>query len=103
MTRTGTLLPTYATANQCKNVGETHYIYEIVCLFEEVLDSKGFLIDHNDINNVVKNNQNVGSCEECLITIADNLQKILPKSCRKFSITIKPWNSVAHLKLIRKL
>lgn len=103
MTRIGTLLPQTFSPNQCKEVGETHYVYEVKCTFKEVLDSKGFLIDHFDIDAAIKNSSNVGSCEECLVRLANELEKVLPKSCTRFSISIKPWNAVAYLTIKRRL
>lgn len=66
MTRRGTFKPSTSTHNQCKVMGFSEYLYEIVMVFTDStpLDENGFFIDHANIDNAIQMGDISGSCEE---------------------------------------
>jgi len=66
MERVGHFKPHKATSNQCKGVGHHGYNYTCKIVFDPTirLDSRGFLIDHQDVDDAIRNIKHAGSCEE---------------------------------------
>ena len=103
MTREGNFMPKYSTLNQCKDRGHLQYEYICRIRFNPQLDSKGFLIDHQDIDDAINSIENVGSCEECLLAMFDRVKKVLPLSAIHLQIEARPKDAKAFLILNSKL
>jgi len=101
--RSGVIKPSKSTQNQCANTGKKYYKYNVSLAFENPkLDNKGFVVDHNKIDEIVKSLPSKGSCEQ----VADAIQKTLKAELsftglKAISIEIKPDEiTVASLKYL---
>lgn len=66
MTRRGRFKPSHATNNQCKEPGYSEYNYELRMVFDGnvKLDASHFIVDHAQIDTLVRELGLVGSCED---------------------------------------
>ena len=86
--RKGQFKISQATDNQCKAKGHAAgYTYEITIVVNK-LDSQGFAIDHNEINDVIANKPIKGSCEELCKLIFKRVKKL------KFAGTLVAYKCV---------
>lgn len=96
MQRRGTFIPENHTDNQCGIEGVGDYAYQVVCLLSPKLDSMGFCIDHNDLDEAIQSTEVQGSCEEMQRIIYRAVKKELNKKQSKllaYSCVIYPRHS----------
>ncbi len=84
MRRVGNFIPENMTSNQCGKEGVTNYTYNIVLLLPSVLDSDGFCIDHDKLDQTIQNCCIQGSCEEMQIQIFKAIKGVCKLNKVKF-------------------
>ena len=79
MHRTGHFRPKSSTSNQCKAPGHTLYEYSLKMVFEGniKLDERKFIIDHQDVDDLIQKVTLTGSCEQMHQTISRRLQTMM--------------------------
>lgn len=105
LTRNGTIRPSMATPNQCKDVGHKSYNYTVRCVFnvkKTPLDKDGFTVDHNDIAKQISDHDFLGSCEEMQNEIFKVVHKLLIQyNVVAYKCTLMPSaKPAAHLEFI---
>lgn len=106
MMRTGTIVPSQHTDNQCKQNPTHIYDYECKILFgsSQKLDEQDFLIEHEEINKVIQSLGLKGSCERMASDIIEAVKKEFSErsiSIAGLKITILPYpRGQANLSLI---
>lgn len=95
MSRLGTIETNLVSANQCKDVGWTHYEYLVKITCYNRLDESGFLIDNKLINHTMKECiREMMSCELLCKHFADELEKLFKHHkvpvCEMY-VSVKPF------------
>jgi hypothetical protein len=82
LNRQGEFNPTDMTNNQCKGWGHGKYFYLLQLVFDGTLklDDNAFIIDHQDVDDLVQNIVLKGSCEQMHMKIA---KKLIPTLVKK--------------------
>lgn len=95
MNRTGKFEPDYYDDNQCKAKGHLEYHYHIKLVFEGAckLNDDGFIIDHQEIDDVIQNLGLQGSCEEMHLDIR---KKLIPALTEHFGLPLLACKCVIH-------
>lgn len=77
MYRNGIILPTLHTPNQCKGPGHPVYYYRIGLVFPNSikLDENDFIVDHSNIDDLIKSMDLTGSCETMHQVICKGIQQ----------------------------
>lgn len=77
MTRKGQFKPSHDTNNQCVKVGKQIYDYELKLLFEGnvELDDNGFIIRHEEIDELIQKMELSGSCEQMNLQISKEISQ----------------------------
>lgn len=103
MNREGVFSPSKHTENQCGKEGTFHYSYLLTIIVRNKLDNKGFIIDHDDLNNAIQNTEIFGSCEEMQRIIHKTVINTLPQGVLLgYKCVIKPldFGSKAFIEFI---
>lgn len=79
MNRTGKFYPAKMTPNQCKAPGHSQYNYHLRMVFagDAKLDQNNFLLDHQEVDDLVQGMMLKGSCEEMNQKITARLAKLM--------------------------
>jgi len=79
MNRTGKFTPEKTTSNQCKAPGHGQYFYHLKMVFlgGMKLDENSFILDHQDVDDLVTGLILQGSCEEMNRKIMERLAKLM--------------------------
>jgi len=81
MNRTGVFRPSEMTSNQCKEPGWPEYTYALRMVFpgDMKLDHNDFIIDHAEVDAMVRKLAPKGSCEDMSARILDALHELMAK------------------------
>jgi len=79
MNRTGTFRPEKFTSNQCKAPKHPDYFYHLKMVFDGKvkLDADRFILDHQDVDDLVQGLVLNGSCEDMQLKIMERLAKMM--------------------------
>lgn len=79
MHRTGQFKPAKFSSNQCKGPGHDKYHYELVMVFngDASLDKDYFLLDHQNVDDVIQKMRLGGSCEQMHLKISRAISKLM--------------------------
>jgi hypothetical protein len=79
MNRTGLFRPSHTTPNQCKEPGWPEYAYALRMVFpgDMKLNHNDFIVDHAEVDKLVKGLTNVGSCEDITRAILTALDQFM--------------------------
>ena len=103
MNREGVFSPSKHTDNQCGKEGTMHYSYLLTIIVRNKLDDKGFIIDHDDLNNAIQNTEIFGSCEEMQRIIHNCIVNTLPQGILLgYKCVVRPidFNAKAFIEFI---
>ena len=103
MNREGVFSPSKHTENQCGKEGTMHYSYLLTIIVRNKLDEKGFIIDHDDLNNAIQNTEIFGSCEEMQRIIHNCIVNTLPQGILLgYKCVVRPidFNAKAFIEFI---
>lgn len=103
MNREGVFSPSKHTENQCGKEGTMHYSYLLTIIVRNKLDDKGFIIDHDDLNNAIQNTEIFGSCEEMQRIIHNCIVNTLPQGILLgYKCVVRPidFNAKAFIEFI---
>ena len=103
MNREGVFSPSKHTDNQCGKEGTMHYSYLLTIIVRNKLDNKGFIIDHDELNNAIQNTEIFGSCEEMQRIVHNTIINTLPQGVLLgYKCVIKPidFGSKAFIEFI---
>jgi hypothetical protein len=107
MHRQGTFKPAGYTANQCKAPKHPDYHYELVMVFDgdAELDERKFLLDHQEVDDMIQSLRLGGSCEQMHQRISKRITSLmrerdLPMVACKCIIRPSVPVGAAHLKFV---
>jgi hypothetical protein len=86
--RKGRIETSFNTDNQCKDVGWRYYYYHVTIATEK-RDHQNFVIDHEEINNLIQELVIFGSCEDIAHTIYEAIFNAI-KGIQAFKCCISP-------------
>lgn len=92
MTRNGQFIRSKDTPNQCVKVGKQIYEYEIKLLFHGniELDKNGFIVKHEEIDEIIQKLNLSGSCEEMHKTLSKAISQFFQFKLIGYKAIIKP-------------
>jgi len=79
MNRTGSYRPSQMTSNQCKEPGWPEYTYALKMIFpgDMKLDANDFIVDHAEVDSMVRALAPKGSCEDMSARILTALDQFM--------------------------
>ncbi len=92
MTRSGQFISSKDTPNQCVKIGKQIYEYEVKLLFrgDIELDENGFIIRHEEIDEIIQKLSLSGSCEEMHKTLSKAISQFFQFKLIGYKAVIKP-------------